>query len=179
MSRISRAVGGSKSTLYTYFQTKDELFAEFMTAEIARRVALTFSVPAAAGNVEAALRTLGRLYVEMFSDPTVVALYRTVVQARHRFPEIGRRFMEAGPRTAIELLSRYLTKAAEAKALSIPDVERAAEQFLALCQGYLVQDLLLGMAQAPNRGEIEERVDVALDAFFAIYPPSEPQVRPQ
>lgn len=170
MSRISRAVGGSKSTLYTYFQTKDELFAEFMTAEIARRVALTFSAPDAAGDVEATLRTLGRLYVEMFSDPTVIALYRTVVQARHRFPEIGRRFMEAGPRTAIELLSRYLSKAVEARALFIPDVGRAAQQFLALCQGYLVQDLLLGMAKVPSRREIEDRVDIALGAFFAIYP---------
>lgn len=171
MSRISRAVGGSKSSLYAYFKGKDELFAEFMTAEITRRIAVTFSVPESSGDVEATLRTIGCRYVAMFSDATVVAIYCSVVHERRRFPEIGRRFMEAGPRTARQMLSRYLGDVVQARALPIVDVERAAQQFLALCQGHLVQDLFLGAAKVPSLPEIERQVDVALGAFFAIYPP--------
>lgn len=172
MSRISRAVGGSKSTLYVYFRSKDELFAEFMTAEIAQRVGVTFSVADAGENVEATLHTIGRRYVAMFSDETVVALYRSVIHERRRFPEIGRRFMEAGPQTARQMLARYLASKIVARVLPIPAVELAAQQFLALCQGNLVQDLLLGAAEAPSRREIERQVDGALGAFFAIYPPT-------
>ncbi len=43
MSEIAHAVGGSKSTLYSYFNSKDEIFAEFMAAEISRRMAIAFS----------------------------------------------------------------------------------------------------------------------------------------
>lgn len=171
MDRISDAVGCSKGTLYVYFDSKDELFAESITAEIARRVAVTFSFPEPAGDVKAALRSIGRRYLAMCSDTTVVAIYRSVVHERRRFPEIGRRFMDAGPRNARQILSRYLAHSAEAGSLlPIADVERAAEQFLALCQGYLVHDLLLGAAQAPTSRDIERQVDTALAAFLIIYP---------
>ena len=38
-------IGGSKSTLYIYsfFTGKDEIFAEFMSAEISRRLQAAFS----------------------------------------------------------------------------------------------------------------------------------------
>ncbi|MFG1428817.1 TetR/AcrR family transcriptional regulator [Roseixanthobacter glucoisosaccharinicivorans] len=171
MDQISDAVGCSKGTLYVYFGSKDELFAESITAEIARRVAITFSFAEPAGDVKATLRSIGCGYVAMFTDATVLAIYRSVIHERRRFPEIGRRFMDAGPRNARQMLSGYLADAAKAGALTaIADVNLAAQQFLALCQGQLLHDLLLGAAETPNRREIERQVDVALSAFFAIYP---------
>lgn len=170
MSRISDAVGCSKGTLYVYFESKNELFAESITAEIARRVAITFSFAEPAGDVKATLRSIGRRYVAMFSDAAVVSIYRSVIQEHRRFPEVGRRFMDAGPRTARRMLSGYFAEAAKAGELPISDFDRAAQQFLTLCQGCFLIDLLLGVANAPNRREIERHVDLALGAFFAIYP---------
>jgi len=73
--------------------------------------------------------------------------------------------MDAGPRNARRMLSRYLASSADAGArLPIADVDRAAEQFLTLCQGYLIHDLILGAARAPSQREIEGQVDVALTA---------------
>jgi AcrR family transcriptional regulator len=171
MDQISDAVGCSKGTLYVYFDSKDELFAESMTAEIARRVAITFSFAETGGDVRATLRRIGYGYVAILSDPTVLAIYRSVVHECRRFPEIGRRLMDAGPRHAQQMLSHYLAYAAEAGVLlPIADANLAARQFLALCQDQLLHDLLLGAADAPDRQEIEHQVDIALRAFFAIYP---------
>ena len=171
MSQIAHATGGSKGTLYTYFNSKGDIFAEFIMAEINHRVAVTFSLSETVGEVEADLRTIGRRYVALFSDATVLDLYRSVITEYRRFPEISRCFMDAGPRTARQMLALYFADVVETGALPIIDVERAAQQFLALCQGNLLHDLLLGATEAPKAREIERQVDVALDAFFAIYPP--------
>ena len=43
MSRIAAAVGGSKGTLYSYFQNKEELFAAYMEARVHLRGAAVFA----------------------------------------------------------------------------------------------------------------------------------------
>lgn len=171
MSEIAHAVGGSKGTLYAYFDSKDEIFAEFMAAEIGRRIKVTFTADPDCG-VEEVLRAMGRRHLAMFSDHTAIALYRIAIHEGLRFPEIGRRFMEAGALTARGLLARYFRQAADSGVISIGDAQLAAQQFLALCQASLMPDLLMGTMAAPSPPEIERQVDLALNAFLAIYPPA-------
>lgn len=170
MSRISNAIGCSKATLYLYFSNKHELFTEFMMSAIRQCAATAFELPEPADDINARLRMIGYRYIAMFSDATVMALYRSVIHERQRFPEIGRYFVETGLQPAHQKLSRYLEEAAKAGVLPITDVKRATKQFFALCLGRLIEDLLLDTEMPSKPPDIEHQVAVALDAFFAIYP---------
>jgi len=168
---IARAGAGSKGTLYTYFSGKEEMFEEFMVAEIERRVSMTFELPAEASDPARVLKALGIRYLDLITDPIVSSLLRVVIAEAVRFPKIGHAFNDAGPRAAGTKLTEFLALCLADGQLAIDDatLPMAASQFLRLCQVGILQEFLLGVRSAPHRAEIERTVDAAVAMFMAAY----------
>jgi TetR/AcrR family transcriptional repressor of mexJK operon len=169
MGEIAAAGAGSKGTLYGYFRSKEELFVAFMTEEIQARAGITFDPLLGADSPRKALTDLGRRYIHLLTEPTTSALFRVVVHEAPHFPEIGRMFNEAGPKTAKHRLAGYLERCVEQGKLKIDDMPMAVEQFLMLCQARIMQEFLFGVSGAPTEQEIGASVKAAVSTFLAAY----------
>jgi AefR-like transcriptional repressor, C-terminal domain len=53
--------------------------------------------------------------------------------------------------------------------LKVPDPERAAWQFLDLCQSYVFKRLIFGVVDSISREDIEASVEAGVDVFLKAY----------
>ncbi|MDX3807344.1 MAG: TetR/AcrR family transcriptional regulator [Bosea sp. (in: a-proteobacteria)] len=169
MGDIAAAGAGAKGTIYGYFRSKEELFMAFMAQEIEARANMTFEPLKEGAGVTKTLTDVGRRYVRLITDETTSGLLRIVIHEARHFPEIGRLFNDAGPRTAKERLADYLRGCIEQGKLKIDDVPMAVEQFLMLCQSRIMQDFLFGLRGAPTDREINKSVKAAISTFLAAF----------
>jgi AcrR family transcriptional regulator len=165
---VAARAGVSKATVYNHFEDKKALFVACFSEEAdAMREALVAMLREPEGEVEEALQRIGELTVTFVLSPAVEALYRHTIAEASRFPEIGRRLFERGPRVVQEALATALRRWDEKGALRIEHPRSAAIQFAALCNGDLLLRTQLGMR--PPASEVRESVRRAVRAFVAAY----------
>src|SRR5208337_1848370 len=110
------------------------------------------------------VRLMGRM-----TEPTTLALAPVVIAAAEKFPNIGRAFYEAGPLYGATRLAAELENLQKLGALKVPDPERAAWQFVDLCQSYVYKRLLFGVVDSISREDIEASVEAGVDVFLKAY----------
>ncbi len=142
MSTIAAELGGSKTTLWSYFPSKDELFAAVLDSKIADFQQELDGVLIASGGPEAVLTRFGRILLRKILSPLSMALHRLIVAEADRFPSLGLAFAERGPDRVRARLCRYMAEEMEAGRLRRGDPMLAARQFIALCQAGCYLDRL-------------------------------------
>ncbi len=120
-------------------------------------------------DVRAELIEFGCRLIELMSRPDTIAHVRTVLAACAKFPQLGRAFYEAGPCFGAGRVSAYLRRMNDEGILHIADVERAAWQFLELCQSGTFKPLLFCMVDELTRPEIEAGVKAGVEVFMTAY----------
>ena len=168
MNDIARAAGVSKGTLYAYFNSKDELFEAIIRGEYAQSAErlCTFRRE---GDVREMLMDFGVRLISRMAEPGTRALARVVIAAAEKFPNVGRAFYEAGPLYGATRLAAELENLEKSGALKVPDSERAAWQFVDLCQSYVYKRLLFGVVNSISREDIEASVEAGVDVFMKAY----------
>ena len=168
MNDIARAAGVSKGTLYAYFNSKDELFEAIIRGEYAQSAErlCTFRRE---GDVREMLMDFGVRLISRMAEPGTRALARVVIAAAEKFPNVGRAFYEAGPLYGATRLAAELENLEKSGALKVPDSERAAWQFVDLCQSYVYKRLLFGVVDSISREDIEASVEAGVDVFMKAY----------
>jgi AcrR family transcriptional regulator len=168
MNDVARAAGVSKGTLYAYFDSKDDLFEAIIRGEFAQSAErlCTFRRE---GDAREMLRDFGVRLISRMSEPGTRALARVVIAAAEKFPNIGRAFYEAGPLYGATRLAAELENLEKSGALKVPDPERAAWQFVDLCQSYVYKRLLFGVVPSISREDIEASVEAGVDVFMKAY----------
>ena len=168
MNDIARAAGVSKGTLYAYFNSKDELFEAIIRGEYAQSAErlCTFRRE---GDVREMLMDFGVRLISRMAEPGTRALARVVIAAAEKFPNVGRAFYEAGPLYGATRLAVELENLEKSGALKVPDSERAAWQFVDLCQSYVYKRLLFGVVDSISREDIEASVEAGVDVFMKAY----------
>ncbi|TCT05207.1 TetR/AcrR family transcriptional regulator [Aquabacter spiritensis] len=169
MGDIARTAGVSKGTLYVYFEDKVDLFTALVTSECAETAERTFVLDTSDQDIEAALNKLGHSFIEAMVRPSHIATVRTVIAIAGKFPEIGRRFFEAGPCEGIKRLSAFLRIKVAEGVLEIDDVEIAASQFFALCKDAVTTPILIGCVAPPDCDYTRRVVRKAVDFFLCVY----------
>lgn len=169
MGDIARAAGVSKGTLYVYFEDKVDLFAALVSAECEETAERLFVLDANEPDLEAALKKLGLSFLEAMMRPEHVATVRMVIATADKFPEIGLRFLDAGPNSGVRRLSSYLTAKVAQGELDIDDVSCAASQFLSLTKDSILAPMLFGAATTISRERMELAVDRAVRLFIRVY----------
>ena len=168
MNDIARSAGVSKGTLYAYFESKEELFKEIIRdqkAQTAERLCMF----AREGDVRGMLFDFGRRLMSKLTDPNLVSLARVVIGAAEKFPSVGRALYEAGPLYGATRLAEELRRLEASGALNLPDAERAAWQFVDLCQSFVYKRLLFGVVESVTEEEIEAAVAAGVDVFLKAY----------
>lgn len=113
MNEVTKRMGGSKATIYSYFPSKEELFIAVVnrvaTAHLAEAVSeLAISVDKDT-DAELDLRTLftrfgERMLMVLINDESALAVYRMVV-AESGHSDIGTMFYDSGPREFLQTVS--------------------------------------------------------------------------
>jgi AcrR family transcriptional regulator len=169
MGDIALAAGVSKGTLYVYFENKQKLFAALVAEQCRQTAERAFVIDDAELDVRAALTRLGKSFVDGLLRPQHLATIRIVTAVADKLPELGRIFVDSGPRAGVTRLSDWLRKKIARGELAIADVELAAWQFMALCQGPLLAPVLLGGEPKPSHARVDEVVARAVETFLAAY----------
>ena len=97
MSTIATRVGGSKSTLYNYFKSKDEIFVAHIERYCGWQREAMFQLLDEDADLRDALTHVGRRYLANVLSDRNMSHFRLIVAAAERSPDLGRAFYEAGP----------------------------------------------------------------------------------
>jgi AcrR family transcriptional regulator len=169
MSSIAAKVGGSKTTLWTYFPSKADLFAAVLDDLIdtyGQTLRVEMPEEEAVADV---LRRFGRVLLATVTSPPMLSLYRLVVSEVERFPHLAELFYERGPRRGMARLAGWMAVKMQKGELRKGSPARAANDFVGLCQGSVYQHAILGLPEGTPGFAAD--VDVAVDTFSRGWSP--------
>ena len=168
VDEIVRRAGGSKRTIYKYFDNKEGLFAAIVASLVDRMMEPLEPEITDEKGLYDTLENLGHNYLGVLLEKQSVAIFRIVVSEGARFPDLGRAFFEFGPGVAVKRLSKYLLRQAELGVLDVDDVESAARQYYGMVRSDLHMKALLGL-ELPDSKEIDQSISRAVDIFVKEY----------
>ncbi len=169
VDEIARVAGVSKATLYSYFPDKRLLFSEVARLECNRQAEEALDLLDQDAPVEEALREAATRIVQFFLSDFGQQVFRICVAESHRFPDLGRRFYESGPKLARERITQMLQPYVAKGVLKIDDMDLAANQFAELCKSDLFMRSLCGVCREVTQADIDRIVGGAVDMFLARY----------
>lgn len=174
IDRIVQLAGGSKGTVYRHFGCKADLFAEIITALVARMTApIEHQRPDTADTTQelaATLTRFGQTYLDVLVQPQSLALYRMVMAEGVNFPDLARVFYARGPGQVVMQLADYLGALRGWDSLATPEAEVMAREFLSLVRSDLHLKALLGV-EIPSAAQRALTVKRAVALFLAQYQP--------
>ena len=169
MSSIAAKVGGSKTTLWTYFPSKQDLFAAVVD-DLVERHGRALDVPLAPEDDPAdALRRIGCALLRTLHARPIIDLHRLTIGEAGRFPELARLFHERAPARGKARLRAFIEQAMTRGKLRKGDAAAASRLFVGMLQAGSVQQHLFGLTGAPDEAEMEQELDAALDAFMRAW----------
>lgn len=171
MSGIAATLGGSKGTLWSYFPSKEELFAATLDHATATYRQGLARILDPTGDLHTTLRHFAINLLEKVTSPEAIALHRLVMSEAGRFPEMGAIFFEHAPRHTRLAIAAFLSGAMQRGLLRDADPELAARTLMILIMSGCHQQLMLGLISSASPGQIETDASFALDSFLRIYAP--------
>lgn len=168
MSTIAAELGGSKTTLWSYFPSKEALFAAVLDGMIAGFQQELDAALIPGGGTEAALVRFGGIFLRKVLSPPSVALHRLIVAEAERVPTMGRAFAERGPDRVRARLRGWIEEEMAAGRLRRGDPLLAARQFIALCHAGRYLELLWRPGCIPA-GDPDAEVAAAVTSFMAAW----------
>lgn len=169
MSTIASKVGGSKSTLYNYFKSKEEIFQAHIERYCDWQREAMFSLLDDGGDLKTALTHVGRRYLTNVLSDRNMRHFRLITAAAERTPDLGRAFYEAGPMRGAQILGDYLARAKADGRIHAEDPLAAAHQFIGLCQNRLLKARLVNYVGEPSLAEVDAEVQAAVATFLAAF----------
>ena len=171
MSSIASKVGGSKTTLWTYFPSKEELFAAVVDDIVEQYGhALTIDLPLDEP-VRDVLRRFGMVLMTKLTATPILSLFRLVVGEAERFPHLAETFYERGPRRGKARAAEWVGEKMVRGELRMGDPMRAVQQFTGLCQSGVYQFAMLNLPESRDFDRLQSDVDAAVDTFYRAWKP--------
>lgn len=168
MGAISGRVGGSKSTLYGYFKSKEELFAVAMISVMEDQVHEAVDLlDASATDVSRVLMDFSAAYLALVTSNNALSIRRTAI-AEGSNSDLGARLYEMGVERAWHEIANYVLQLQERNRFRQSDPHVAAAHLKGLLEAGIVEPLLFGAAQwfAPDDA-VRDSVRVFMTAYGA------------
>jgi len=163
---ILERVGGSKTTLYSYYGGKEGLFAAIVHESCQRKLGPLMGLNLANLDPRSGLSAIGHLFVSLISDPGGQALYRMMIAEVARFPKLASEFYAAGPESTMRLVKRNLEHWQKAGLLRSGHSETMAVQFIGIMLGNFSTKAMLGLPIGLSEQEIKDWVDRGVTLFL-------------
>jgi TetR/AcrR family transcriptional repressor of mexJK operon len=136
LSRIVKAAGVSKTTLYSRFESKEQLFRAIMQDEIQRLgAAATLQPSGQRRGLEEGLKAYANHMLRLNLQGDLLAVNRLIASEAHRFPEVASAAAERAE-LGIKRISTFIRECASADKIPCKDPEAVAEAFIFMLRGW-------------------------------------------
>lgn len=177
MSSIAAKVGGSKTTLWSYFPSKEDLFAAVVDDLVANYgEALVVDLPLEEPVAKVLHQFAHVLMTTLIATP-LLSLYRLVVGEAERFPQLAETFYDRGPRRGKARLAEWMGAKMARGELRGGDPMRAVDHFVGLCQSGVYGRAVLGLEKERDLPSLEADIDAAVDSFGRAWQPDRAPAR--
>lgn len=165
MSRIAKAAGVSKPTLYSYFQDKEGLFVALVQQLLNNSKRSMMNLPTeAALPPEVVLRTIAKSFLtEASNNKPFLTLMRLIIGESEQFPELAQTFVRESVQPMLHRLSMYLENHPQ---FHFADPEVAARVFAGSMVHYLLVQEMMG-GKTIMTLECDRMVDGLVDIIMA------------
>jgi TetR/AcrR family transcriptional repressor of mexJK operon len=171
-NKIAKLANASKTTFYSRFPTKEDLFL----AVIERRMNRVFEQVAQfpeSSSMEKALRTFGANLLGIALAPEQMSLVRLVSMESGKYPELAKRFFERGPERGETSLATYLSSQIALGKLKDDDPRTMARHLISLLTGSPVRWFVMGLEREPiTQRALNKHRDEVMKAFLRAYSPT-------
>jgi len=169
MDAIAAEAGVSKLTVYSHFNDKESLFSAAIEAHCTHQLPpLCFDL-AVETPIAQALFVVARRFQTMLEGSEAIDLHRLMVGLAAQNPALTLLFFNAGPKRAINEMSRLLQQAHDQHKLEIDDVAMAAEFFLSSFSGCTHFRRILGIDTESNEAVNEAYAREIVKRFVRSY----------
>ena len=168
MESVALEAGVSKVTLYTYYPSKEALFAAVVSSLSDQVSGMMVTSDLDPKRPKEGLTRLGAQFLQLMRNDRVVAQQRVLFGLAGQQPTMCRTFYEQGPARVISGVAVYLQAAHAAGTLHAPDPGMAADQFLSMLLGGANFRVLLGMG-APTAKEDAAHLQACVETLLRAF----------
>jgi AcrR family transcriptional regulator len=159
--------GGSKSTLYAYFPTKEDLFRSVIDSVVdSGDLGIALDITA---NARAVLTEFAVTRQRIVLSPRHRAVVGLVIAERDRFPDLAQIYWERGPQRSGRKLVTYMEALRNREILGIDDAAEAAEFFVGMLFQHWHSQLFYLSSPPPSEAQIRVRAERVVARFWAAY----------
>lgn len=169
MSDVSNRVGGSKATLYGYFQSKEQLFAAVLEQVIGESAETAFATLTSEGPLESRLLDFARTYLATRLSPDMIAIERALIAEGDR-SDLGERLRQQFIQPHWRRLAAVIDQEMQAGRLRRADPMMATWQFRGMIEVDLVERRLHGDSTVTGH-EVDRAATEGVDTFLRAYAP--------
>jgi TetR/AcrR family transcriptional regulator, mexJK operon transcriptional repressor len=168
-NKIARLANASKTTFYSRFPTKEDLFLAVIERRMTRVFEQVAQFPEEPG-IEKSLRHFGSNMLQIALSTEQISLIRMVSMESGKYPELAQRFYENGPKRGEEALASYLARQIEAGHLTQDDPLTMSRHLLSLLTGSPVRWFVLGFNPKPiSDAALKKHIESVVDLFLRAY----------
>jgi AcrR family transcriptional regulator len=165
---IIRVSGGSKSSVYKYFGSKEGILKaviESLADDMLREIRMEFPT---GGSPRETMTRIGMVLVDLALSDNAINQHRHAVSHAKAFPDVAKLWYESGPKKGMDGLAEFLEKEVAAGRLRIPDPRRAALLFAGMIIFHENMRLLVCLPRQ-KKSELRSMVSEAVEVFLAAY----------
>lgn len=168
MSMISSRLGGSKATLYAYFNSKEDLF-EAIICEQCAQLGDLFLAHVGTDDLRMALTLMGRDLLAAIMSDEAIRTFQLIVEESYRNPQLAEMFNNVIQSQGSSNLTHLLQAAHEKGQINAPNSHEAAIVLKSLLFGDCHFKRIMNLAAQPTEDYLSRQVDLAVDIFMSYY----------
>lgn len=167
MSHIAAELGGSKSTLYNYFSSKEEILFAVLVDGAEKFSAMITDLLSQVNDFRTQLLRFVESLITQLNKPQTIQILRVAISVGGN-SEIGRRFLEHGPNDAWRQIAEMLESEIKKGHLRKEDPALMAAHLRCLCEIDVTHNLL-GARITKTKADIALRAEQTVDMFLRAY----------
>ncbi|MFT4074581.1 MAG: TetR/AcrR family transcriptional regulator [Asticcacaulis sp.] len=168
MSMISSRLGGSKATLYAYFNSKEDLF-EAIIREQCGQIGDLFLAHTGTDDLRTTLTVMGRELLTAIMSDEAIRTFQLIVEESYRNPQLAEMFHNVIQSQGGSNLTSLLQAAHDKGQINAPNVHEAAVVLKSLIFADCHFKRIMNLAAQPTEEYLTRQVDLAVDVFMAYY----------
>lgn len=171
MDAIAAEAGVSKLTVYSHFKDKDALFRETVRVKCEEQLPAALFMADLKGPIRKQLRSIAKGFFDLIMSDEAISMHRMMHAEAGGDARLPKLFWESGPQRITQAMEDFLRAQTDAGQLDIPDLHRAASQFLCLLKGEPHARLMCGICGPMAPRQTDAHIDATVDFFLRAYAP--------